>query len=227
MVRKAKATRPDDIVVFWLVSDSSCSECGEELGRGSFLRLEQDRPLCMTCADLEHLVFLPSGDTALTRRARRHSRLSAVVVRFSRARRRYERQGILVEEEAVDRAETECLADADARARRRARAAERRALHDAQYVSAFAGRIGELYPGCTAEERRTIAERACEVRSGRVGRTAAAKQLDATAVGLAVQAHVRHAHTGYDELLARGVSRQEARLLVETDVRQILDRWEP
>ena len=48
--------------------------------------------LCMSCADMDHLVFLESGDAALTRRAKRASRLSAVVVRFSRARRRYERQ---------------------------------------------------------------------------------------------------------------------------------------
>jgi len=37
-------------------------------------------------------------------------------VRFSRARRRYERQGVLVDEAALARAEAECLSDADARA---------------------------------------------------------------------------------------------------------------
>jgi hypothetical protein len=78
-------------------------------------------PLCLTCAELDHLVYLPAGDAALTRRARAESRLSAVVVRFSRARKRYERQGILVEEEALQAAEQQCLADEDARARRRER----------------------------------------------------------------------------------------------------------
>src|ERR671910_524713 len=71
------------------------------------------RALCLACADLDHLVFLPAGDAALTRRAKRASRLSAVVVRFSRARKRYERQGILAEEEALERAEAECLADVE------------------------------------------------------------------------------------------------------------------
>jgi len=66
----------------------------------------------MSCADLDHLVFLARGDAALTLRARKHSGLSAVVVRFSRARKRYERQGVLVEEAALDQAEAECLADA-------------------------------------------------------------------------------------------------------------------
>jgi hypothetical protein len=34
-----------------------------------------------------------------------------VVVRFSRARKRYERQGILVEEAALEQAEAQCLDD--------------------------------------------------------------------------------------------------------------------
>jgi hypothetical protein len=75
-----------DIVVFSIVRDSKCSECGVELSKGSFLKMEKDRPLCLECADLDHLVFLPTGDTALTRRSRKYSRLSAVVVRFSRSR---------------------------------------------------------------------------------------------------------------------------------------------
>jgi hypothetical protein len=52
-------------------------------------------------------VFLASGDAALTRLARAKSRTRAVVVRFSRPRRRYERQGLLVEPEALRHAERE------------------------------------------------------------------------------------------------------------------------
>ena len=62
--------------------------------------------LCMY-AVLDHLVYLGRGDAALTRRARKYSSLAAVVVRFSRARKQYERQGILVEPEALHRAEGE------------------------------------------------------------------------------------------------------------------------
>ena len=104
-----------DIVVLWARRDSECDECGRELGRSSFIRVVDRRASCLACADLEHLWFLPRGDAALTRRARKHSRLSAVVVQWSRSRRRYERQGVLVEEVALARAEEECLADADAR----------------------------------------------------------------------------------------------------------------
>ena len=81
-----------DIVIFSILRDSKCSGCGVELWKGNFLKMEKDRPLCLECADLDHLVFLPSGDTALTRRSRKYSMLCAVVVRFSRSRGRYERQ---------------------------------------------------------------------------------------------------------------------------------------
>ena len=101
----------DDIVVFSILKPSACAECGEELWKGSFLRMEKGKPLCLECADLDHLVYLPRGDVALTRRSRKYSNLSAVVVRFSRSRKRYERQGLLVEPGALERAEEECLSD--------------------------------------------------------------------------------------------------------------------
>jgi len=87
-----------DLVVFSILRDSKCAECGGELWHGSLLFMESGRALCLRCADLDHLVYLGRGDTALTRRARKYSTLSAVVVRFSRSRGRYERQGLLVEE---------------------------------------------------------------------------------------------------------------------------------
>lgn len=99
----------DDIVVFSILKPSTCAECGTELLKGSLLRMEKQKPLCLECADLDHLVFLPRGDVALTRRSRKHSVLSAVVVRFSRSRKRYERQGLLVESGALERAQEECL----------------------------------------------------------------------------------------------------------------------
>jgi hypothetical protein len=109
---RERQSRPPDLVVISPIRDWACAECG---GSGDLLMMEAAGPLCLECVDMEHLVFLPSGDAALTRRGKRASRLSAVVVRFSRARRRYERQGILVEVSALERAEAECL-----RTRRRA-----------------------------------------------------------------------------------------------------------
>jgi hypothetical protein len=214
-----------DIVVFWIVRDSACSECGEALAKGSFLRMEGERPLCLDCADLAHLVFLERGDPALTRRATRYSTLHAVVLQFSRARKRYERQGVLVEEQALAKAEAECLSDADARAAARERSAIRRQELDAAYVGAFARRVGEFYPGCPSDEQQAIAEHACQKYSGRVGRTAAAKELEANAVELAVRAHVRHVHTPYDRLLTQGTDRGDARREVAAAVEAMLERW--
>ena len=99
---EAKQKESPDIVVFRIVRDSECAECHRELAKGRMLRMENGNPLCLSCADLDHLVFLPSGDTALTRRASKHSSLRAVVVQFSRARKRYERQGVLVEQPALN-----------------------------------------------------------------------------------------------------------------------------
>jgi hypothetical protein len=216
----------DEIVVFWIVRDSACAECGEELGKGRFLRMEAERPLCLRCADLDHLVFLERGDAALTRRASRYSTLRAVVVRFSRSRKRYERQGVLIEDHALARAEQECLSDAEARRLARERAAERRQAHDAEYLATFAQRVAALFPGCPIEEQRAIAEHACEKYSGRIGRSAAAKELHAGAVDLAVRAHVRHVHTRYDELLASGVARDDARARIAASVAKCLDTWQ-
>jgi len=56
-------------------------------------------------------------------------------------------------------------------------------------------------------------------------RSAAAKRLDEDAVRLAVAAHVRHAETRYDELLARGRERWEARERVRDGVERVLATW--
>jgi hypothetical protein len=223
---KPKSGRGDEIVVFSVVRDSQCAECGAELWKGSLLRLEGEKALCMGCADLDRLEFLPSGDAAVTRRASKYSTLRAVVVRLSRTRNRYERQGILVEPEALRRAEDESLVDAEVRARRQERAAERRELEDREFIAAFASAIREQYAGCPAREEMEIAEHACRKYSGRVGRTAAAKELSPEAIRLAVIAHIRHAHTNYDELLVRWGNRGTARDRIRGQVSAILDAWQ-
>jgi hypothetical protein len=187
--------------------------------------MEDVGPLCADCADLGHLVFLPSGDAALTRRAKRISGLSAVVVRWSRARKRYERQGILVEAEAIERAEHECLSDAEARARRQERDKARRASDDVRFQTEFAAAIRKLFPGCPPSRAEGIARHAAARSSGRIGRSAAARALHPDVVHLAVAASVRHVDTDYDELLMSGVDRATARRQVRERVEQVLHAW--
>ncbi len=147
-------------------------------------------------------------------------------MKWSGARKHYERQGLLVEDDAIEKAEQECAADATQRAERRTRAALRRAELDEQYVGRFAARVRELYPQCPDGRETLIAEHACRKYSGRVGRSAAAKELDEQSVRLAVTAHVRHAETNYDELLTSGFERTEARSVVRDEISSLLRLWE-
>jgi hypothetical protein len=215
-----------DIVVFRVRrKDSHCSECGEDLSRGGMLRKEGERGLCLDCSELGALVFLPSGDSALTRRAKKYSTLSAVVVEWSRSRKRYERQGLLVEPEALERAEEECLADVDRRERQRIRNADRREVLDERYVASFAAAIRQRYPSAPKDAEQKIAAHACRKYSGRVGRSAAAKELDPEMIDLAVNAYLRHQHTNYEDLLMNGHDRQDARFAVGDRVKELRDQW--
>ena len=220
------AKSSSELKVFITQSVARCSDCGENLGRGAWITLLPDRDaLCLPCADLDHLEFLPSGDAALTRRSRKHSTLCAVVLKWSRARKRYERQGLLVEQAALERAEQECLSDSDAREQRRQRAAERRATLDEEHVERFAAQIRRDFPSCPVGREEVIAEHACLKFSGRIGRSASGKSVDAEAVQLAVVAHVRHVETNYDALLASGVDRHVAREMVRDLVSTVIDGW--
>lgn len=108
---KENIEQPPEPTVFIIVSDSQCSQCHKELQKGSFLFLDGDQPLCLRCAELSELAYLPRGNAKLTRRASQYSATTFVVLKFSRARKHYERQGILVQEEALQKAQREVHTD--------------------------------------------------------------------------------------------------------------------
>jgi hypothetical protein len=90
-----KANRlPELVVIQPLDHEWKCHRCG---GTGDLLMMEGPGPACLRCAGLDDLEFLPAGDASLTRQVKSRSTKFAVVVRFSRTRRRYERQGLLVD----------------------------------------------------------------------------------------------------------------------------------
>jgi hypothetical protein len=221
-----KLGRAPEPVVFKIVRDSQCSECGTDLGKGSFLLMEAEQPLCLSCAGLGDLEFLPSGDAAMTRRAAKYSARKAVVVRFSRSRGRYERQGILVEIAGLEKAEQECAEDAGERAAARVRGAERRREQDHELVIQMSRQIGALFPGCPPDEVTAIAKHTAVRGSGRVGRTESGRALKEDALTAAVIAAVRHNHTEYDELLAKGVDRTMARQRIARKIDKILGSWQ-
>ena len=55
---EAKPRRPAQ-PVFLILRDSQCSECGAEIAQGSLLLMEAGQPLCLPCARLDDLEYLP------------------------------------------------------------------------------------------------------------------------------------------------------------------------
>ncbi|MCH2203581.1 MAG: DUF2293 domain-containing protein [Fuerstiella sp.] len=215
-----------DVRVFVTDQQSLCTECHQSLGKPAWVVVtEESAVCCLSCADLDDLAFLPAGDPAMTRRAKKQTVRCAVVFKRSYARRRYEPQGLLVEEPALFAAEQQCMADADVRKQRQERNAIRRQELHAQYVQRFAEKVRMLYPGIPYERSTIIAAHACRMSSRRVGRSRAAKKLSDQAVTLAVVAHVRHAETIYDEMLADGIERRHARQMVRSQVTACLKNW--
>src|SRR5215471_16998421 len=58
-----KQSRPPDLVVILPLNEWTCALCG---GTGDFLTMEPAGPICLTCAELDHLVFLPAGNATLS-----------------------------------------------------------------------------------------------------------------------------------------------------------------
>lgn len=85
-------------------------------------------------------------------------------------------------------------------------------------------RYGTTSPAAPAE-RAAIAEHASVRGSGRVGRSAAGRALDETAITLAVRASIRPGETDYDALLMSGVDRHTARARLEGRVAAVLHGW--
>ncbi len=104
---KGKLEKPPELVAFIILTDRQCSKCQKNLGKGSFLFMEADQPLCIKCAGFDHLVFLPSGNSQLTRKVKKLSAACIVVFKFSRTRKHYECQGILIDEDALRKGESE------------------------------------------------------------------------------------------------------------------------
>jgi len=215
----------DAILVFPSQCEGVCAHCSAPLDQSHFVTFKNDAIACVDCGGLENLTFLPSGNTALTRRANALSPLKYVVLKFSRARKRYERQGILARQEIIEQARQECEADEATRETKRLASAARRAKQDAAHLAAFAAKIRELYPSAPRGVEHEIATHACRKHSGRVGRAAFAKELAPESIHLAVRAHIRHHHTSYDCLLSGGADRTEARVLIAAHIEETIRPW--
>ncbi len=191
-----------------------------------FVAISEKAPgTCFKCSIFSSYTFLPSGDAALTRRSKKHSDHCGVLLFWNQRRKRFDRKGQYVQVTAIQQAKAECQADAQIRAKRNEKAAKQRIVQDKKYINDFASAIHQFYPGCPPAKTTEIANHACEKHSGRVGRTAAAKTFDRNMIDLAVEAHIRHHYTNYDEQFGKGKRKKQIRSEVKFDIQKILNQW--
>lgn len=211
--------------VFRILHDTRCSECGADVAQAELLAMEADQPLCLQCAYLEELDFVSASDSGLLQLAAEWSERSAVVVRFHRCHRRYERQGLLVNRAALEKAERECLADADERSAARVRETVYRHEQCRELALRLLERINQLFPGAPSWELARVAEFVAVREHGRVGRSEAVRNLEGRALSASIVAAIRRYCTDYDKLLVGGMDRTTARRCVGERVEELLAAW--
>ena len=100
-----------DPVVYALNKASRCYHCDARLEKDALARLQEGKDeqevLCGKCAELDGLELLPGGNAQLTRLAKKYSKTRFVVVKWSELWKCYERQGLLLEPQAIERARKE------------------------------------------------------------------------------------------------------------------------
>ena len=204
-----------------------CSKCQKRLrfGEGYVAETEKHKGTCFHCSPFVHGTFLKSGDAAMTRRSKKHSSYCGVLLAWNGRRKRFERKGQYVEAAAIEKARLECAEDAKDRAVKNEKAAVVRAEQDKVYIAEFAKAIRSFYPSCPKNREVAIAQHACEKYSGRVGRTAKAKEFDKDMIDRAVEAHIRHAETNYDSQFGKGKTKRAIRSEVKQDIKAIMRRW--
>lgn len=117
----------------------------------------------------------------------------------------------------------DALAEREARAKKvspeqRKAARDRRQQRD---IENFAAAVRDRFPALPAGVERDIAERACEIGSGRVGRSTVADDP----VLAAVVAYARHRYTDYEDMLDH-MDRDDARAEIGGEVAEQIRKWQ-
>lgn len=211
----ASSSPSRDLEFHELSYQSTCQRCGCVIAAETVLVPENQGVTCLNCAGLDHLVFIRSGNSTLTRRVVKQFGRRNVVQRIWKHSRPW-RSGVMVDQQALDRAL--CAVATPTRKVSCEKPEASRVTRDRE----FARKIGILYPGCPANERILIARRVCATGTDRIGRSAAGLRLDEKAIKSAVRAHIRHAHTNFDEFM-RGQTGQPDCFRVHERVREEID----
>lgn len=204
-----------------------CRECGSIIPRGGRVVTESEngKGYCLACAGVLLLAFLPSGDVAMTRRSKKYSKHCFVLQEWNQRRKRYERRGQYVETIAIEKARAECEGDKEIRAEKNRIAAIKREEDDKIYKLLFAQEIRAHFPSMPEGREFEIVDHACEKHSGRVGRTAAAKEFSIEIIERAVVAHIRHCETSYDDQFGKGKRKREIRDDIRPLINRIIKDW--
>jgi hypothetical protein len=97
--------------VFALIRQSRCYNCDRKLEPAEIVKLQngvdEREVLCRSCAGLENFVAVPAGNAQVTRLAKKYSPIRYVIMKWSQLWKCYERQGLLVEQQAAEKIEAE------------------------------------------------------------------------------------------------------------------------
>lgn len=100
-------------VAYLLSKSSRCYRCDKKLEKGNVAQLinaSEDREvLCAQCAEIDNLEILPKGNAKLTRLASKYSKTKYSLLQWSELWKTYERQGVLLEPEAIKQARANLL----------------------------------------------------------------------------------------------------------------------
>lgn len=94
---------------------------------------------------------------------------------------------------------------------------------DTTFIEAAANELGEQFSKIPEQEKTLVLKHGFRKHSGRVGRTGTIPLP--RKILLAVIAHVRHRHTKYDSMLARGMERIAARKVVNEKIECVMRDW--
>lgn len=101
----------NELVVYCLAKPSRCHGCDKKLHIDELAKLESEKDdreiFCMLCAGLGDFALIKAGNAQLTRKATKLSSKRYLVMKWSELWKVYERVGVLVEKDALERASNE------------------------------------------------------------------------------------------------------------------------
>ncbi|KAI1420715.1 hypothetical protein F5Y12DRAFT_771647 [Xylaria sp. FL1777] len=192
------------------------SEITTQLSSSTLLAFSTKEPVVRATSPIPlGYSFVPKGDPYLTRNCRRQTQQSHQLV-YAVVNDQKKHIGIRVPyhiHAAVLQSES------TTRLARRQKVRK----HDESLEKRFSEAIRKSFPRIPHEELRMLMRRATAKGEGRVGRTGTIGIAEKAR--LAVQAHIRHTKTNYEELLRSGCNRESARAQTSQRTFDLLREW--